>query len=292
MASRQSTGKNTSGPNQPPSHEVKDLVFDKPLDFPTFNFSERYSPHIPSQSTHDPTYTSSPETPNPNKDSTSNKDLCGVTAEEPLYRIPNNEIDQLHRHTQAYLKSIGKIPIICQIPRSRATHRTTQPFGEDDTLTSSIDDLIIDTISEIRQSIATIAHSKIEEDTKFHNLPYFPKGYSTFYTFPEAQAGGFGPPDPPETNPPCTNTPSPKLNFNFIANMEANRPWLAANAIVVPGAQHTLPKHLEKLLPKFYPDSDVSPKDHIKQFMLSLRLMDVQHKDVVCRLFLYSFINK
>lgn len=33
--------------------------------------------------------------------------------------------------------------------------------------------------------------------------------------------------------------------------MEANRPWLAVDAIVVPGAQHPLPKHLEKLLPKF-----------------------------------------
>ena len=53
------------------------------------------------------------------------------------------------------------------------------------------------------------------------------------------------------------------------------------DVIAVPGIQHPLPKHPEKLLPKFDLDNDVTPEDHIKQFMLSLRLMDVQHKDVV-----------
>ena len=57
--------------------------------------------------------------------------------------------------------------------------------------------------------------------------------------------------------------------------MDANRPWLAADVIVVPEAQHPLPKRPEKLLPKFDLDNDVTPKDHIKQFMFSLRLMDV-----------------
>jgi hypothetical protein len=66
--------------------------------------------------------------------------------------------------------------------------------------------------------------------------------------------------------------------------MAANRPWLAMNVVVVPEAQHPLPKHPEKRLPKFDPDNDVTPKDNIKQFMLSLRLLDVQHEDVVCRL--------
>ena len=80
---------------------------------------------------------------------------------------------------------------------------------------SSIDDIIIDTIYEIQQLIETIAHSEIEEDPKFHNLLDIPEGDSTFYDFPEAQAGGFGPPMPLKTNPPCTNTPSPRLNFNL-----------------------------------------------------------------------------
>ena len=67
--------------------------------------------------------------------------------------------------------------------------------------------------------------------------------------------------------------------------MVANRPWLGVDTIVVPNAQHPLPKNSEKLLPKFDPDNDVTPKDHIKQFMISLRLMDVQYENVVFILF-------
>jgi hypothetical protein len=74
--------------------------------------------------------------------------------------------------------------------------------------------------------------------------------------------------------------------------MEANIPWFAVDSIAVTGAQHPLPKHPKKLLPKFDLGNDVTPEDYIKQFMLSLRLMDVQHEDMVCRLFLYTFIDR
>jgi hypothetical protein len=113
---------------------------------------------------------------------------------------------------------------------------------------------------------------------------------STFIDFLEVEAGGSGPPEPPKTNPTCTNPPSPKPNFNFLATTAANRPWLVVDVIAVPGMQHPLPKHLEKLLAKFDPNNDVTLEDHIKQFMLSLRLMDVQDEDVVFRLFPYTFV--
>ena len=58
MASQRSTGKDTSGQNQPPSREVKSSLSNKPLEFPTFDPSGRSSPHISSHSTLDPTYTS------------------------------------------------------------------------------------------------------------------------------------------------------------------------------------------------------------------------------------------
>ena len=51
-------------------------------------------------------------------------------------------------------------------------------------------------------------------------------------------------------------------------------------------------QHPEKLLPKFDRDNDFTPEDHIKQFMLSLILLDVQHEDVVCRLFPYTFVGQ
>ena len=95
MASKRRTRKNTSGPNQPPSHELKDLVSKNPLKFSTFIFIGRYSPHIPSQSTLDPSYTSSPETLDPNQDSSLNEEIHGVTLNDPIYNIPNNEVDQL-----------------------------------------------------------------------------------------------------------------------------------------------------------------------------------------------------
>ena len=136
--------------------------------------------------------------------------------------IPNNEVNQLRRHTRAYLQSIGQILVIYQIPRAHSSHRRTQPYGDNETLVATIDNLIIDTISEIREPIATIEN---QEDPEFQNFLDFPEVDSTYQDFPEVEAGGSGPPEPPETNPTCPNPPSPQPNFNFLANMEANRPW-------------------------------------------------------------------
>ena len=59
--------------------------------------------------------------------------------------------------------------------------------------------------------------------------------------------------------------------------------------MVVPRPQHPLPKHPEKWLPKFDQDSNQSAEDHIKKFMLAIRLRSVEHDDVVCRLFPYTY---
>jgi hypothetical protein len=67
------------------------------------------------------------------------------------------------------------------------------------------------------------------------------------------------------------------------------RPWLDQDAVSVPGPQHPLPKHPEKWLPKFDPDSKQIVEYHIKKFMLAIRLRNVEHEDVVCRLFPYTF---
>jgi hypothetical protein len=80
-------------------------------------------------------------------------------------------------------------------------------------------------------------------------------------------AGGSGiPPSPPPSSPSSSggdsssdegkppsqpSTPnSPMENQNNPA-----RPWLDQDAVAVPGTQHPLPKHPEKWLPKFDPDS-------------------------------------
>jgi hypothetical protein len=74
--------------------------------------------------------------------------------------------------------------------------------------------------------------------------------------------------------------------------MESNQPWITINALAILGPQNPLPKHPEKLLPKFDPKKAILPEDHIKQFMLSLNLMNVQHEFVVCRLFYFTFQQK
>ena len=125
MASKCNTGKDTSSQNQPPSREIKSSLSNKPLEFPTYNPSGRYTPHIPSRSTPSPSYTSSLNTPNPNLDSSSNEELHGVTPKEPVFLIPNNEVNLLRRHTRAYPKSISQIPTIYQIPRARSSQRRT-----------------------------------------------------------------------------------------------------------------------------------------------------------------------
>jgi hypothetical protein len=70
-----------------------------------------------------------------------------------------------------------------------------------------------------------------------------------------------------------------------------NQPWLSKDSLAIPGRVHKLPQHLDKLLPKFDPEASGLPEDHIKKFILAIRLMNVQHEDVVCRIFSYTFEN-
>jgi ribonuclease HI len=113
--------------------------------------------------------------------------------------------------------------------------------------------------------------------------------------------GGSGiPPSPPPSSPSSSggdsssdegNPPSqPSTPNTPMANQnKPARPWLDQDVVDVPGAQHPLPKHLEKWLPKFDPDSKQIAEDHIKKFMLAIRLRNVEHEDIVCRLFPYTF---
>ena len=74
--------------------------------------------------------------------------------------------------------------------------------------------------------------------------------------------------------------------------MAPKQPWLTIIALSIPSPPNPLPTHLEETPPKFDPDKDILPEDHIKQFMLPLNLMNVQHEDVVCRLFYFNFQGK
>ena len=95
MANQRSTGKDTSGQNQPPLRETKRSLSHKTLEIPTYDLSGRYIQKFPSRSSPNPIYTSSPDTPNPNTESPSNEELRGVTLEEPVFLVLNNEVNQL-----------------------------------------------------------------------------------------------------------------------------------------------------------------------------------------------------
>jgi hypothetical protein len=73
--------------------------------------------------------------------------------------------------------------------------------------------------------------------------------------------------------------------------LQENQPWLVGDVVVIPGQVHNLPRHSKKLLPKYDPETSGSPEDHIKKLILTIRLMSVQHEDLVCRLFPYTFEN-
>ena len=67
--------------------------------------------------------------------------------------------------------------------------------------------------------------------------------------------------------------------------MAAYKPWLTIDDISIPGPTHQFPKNPQKFLTKYDHDEDVLPEYHIKQFMDALNLMNVEHEDVICRLF-------
>ena len=106
MASKCDTGKKSIGPNKPPSWEIKNLAasskksFEFSSNFISSQHIERYPHNVPTQITLDPSYTSSPDSPTQNEDSYSNEGIWGLTPEDSLYHVPNNEVDMLwaYRH--------------------------------------------------------------------------------------------------------------------------------------------------------------------------------------------------
>ena len=58
------------------------------------------------------------------------------------------------------------------------------------------------------------------------------------------------------------------------------------------GDWHMFLKNPEKWLPKVNPNDKILVEEHIKSFMQAIRLRNVIHEDVVCRLFPFTFERK
>jgi hypothetical protein len=72
---------------------------------------------------------------------------------------------------------------------------------------------------------------------------------------------------------------------------ENNHPWLSRDSLVILGKLHHFPRHPEKLLPKFDPETFGFLEDHIKKFILEILLTNVQHEYLLCIFFPYTFEN-
>ena len=72
-----------------------------------------------------------------------------------------------------------------------------------------------------------------------------------------------------------------------------NQPtWRARTPLNLAAPLHDLRKNPEKVLPKFDHGKGVSIEDHLQNFYLALNLLNVDHEDMVCRLFQYTFKPK
>jgi hypothetical protein len=74
--------------------------------------------------------------------------------------------------------------------------------------------------------------------------------------------------------------------------MEANPWWLTIDSLSIHGPLNPLPKHPEKPLPKFDHDDDILPENHIKKFVIAMKMMNVQHEYVACKLFYFTLQGK
>jgi len=99
-------------------------------------------------------------------------------------------------------------------------------------------------------------------------------------------AGGFDLPPSPPGSPPDSphdhdnessldSEPDPDMGDHNQGNPNADRPWLRHGVVAVPRLQHNLPKHPDKLLPKFDLDDKGLAENHIDKFILAVQTMNV-----------------
>ena len=72
-----------------------------------------------------------------------------------------------------------------------------------------------------------------------------------------------------------------------------NQPtWRERTPLNLAAPLYNLPKHPERVLPKFDPRKGVSAEDHLKSFYLDLNILNVQYEEFVCIIFPYNFEPK
>jgi hypothetical protein len=184
------------------------------------------------------------------------------------YALPHEEVNQFRRITRAYARQIDAFPFTPILPRRKQQSRLVVSTP-DKVFVHSIEDLIDFMITEIQEPLDLIPETPADDI--------------------------FEPNDLSEEEEPDSESEDMEENNDREEEREVplqdNQPWLVGDAVAIPGQVHNLPRHPKKFLPKYDPETSGLPEDHIKKFILAIRLMNIQHEDVVCRLFPYMFEN-
>ena len=173
-----------------------------------------------------------------------------------------------HILTRAYANQLGVSPIYYGLPRQQRCNQQLNVVTQDLEEVDSTPRYQIR--SHQRQTTQTNTARRLTIGGGFDQPPFPPEtppdiprlsnsgSSSSSKRSPMAgnvPVGGGGNPSPNPTNP--------------------QLPWLIIVAVVVPGVQHPLPKHSDKILPKFYPDDKELAKVHVEKFMLAVQTLNV-----------------
>jgi hypothetical protein len=189
------------------------------------------------------------------------------------YTLPHKELNEFIRIIRAYVRQIGALPLALLLPHRRQVRRPVVDI---------LDQVFVYTLEYLIDFFLT----EIE-----HPLNIIPKTPVGNYSEPDDFS------DEEEFKSELSVSESDDMEDNNDHNKERgnppknNQPWLSIYALAIPRRVHNLPQHPEKLLPKFDPETSELPEDHIKKFILAIRLMNVQHEDVVSRISPYTFEN-
>ena len=155
---------------------------------------------------------------------------------EHLYAVGNEVVNDLRRHTRAYVKKLGGLPIIPDLPR-REYKKKDRPIAEDSVLVGDWEELVETVLQEVV-------------------LPLNQEG-------PETPHGS--PAHTPVGSPP--HSPA-RLMAGVNANQPPNPPnpppaWRARSPLNLTPPLHDLPESFENMLPKFDPNEKILVDDHL-----------------------------
>ena len=165
---------------------------------------------------------------------------------EHLYPVRNEIVNDLRRHTRAYLKNIGGLPIIPELPR-REYKKKDRPLIEDSVLVGDWEELVETALQEVELPL-----NQIGPDTPYSSPVHTPVGSR---------------PHTPAVSPPHS---PPRLMAGVNTNQPPPNPpppaWKARSPLNLTPPLHDLPQAFEKLLPKFDPNERIMVDGHLQSF--------------------------